>query len=283
MHNSQVLRQITELAYSNPHFLQWYQSQDGFDLTNPDHHAFIPYFRGHAEFMDELDQLTEPLRATINKNRQNSITRKDCFRYLGFAKKWLGCKLPPNLSMLTLDVLRSKVAECFPDGPPKYTNVTYKGVLAILRGLRHSGHKVTLKAKLPVLFAQVVKLVEDWANNYDRLVSAVENYDSVVREAKLNLLSVFGESSKAPKEKKIVNETPTPAPTPVKEKPLTRQLIELEFDQRIEIIEAVLRIIEKEATGSCSDVERESILDSVELSTLARACYKAEKMGNEWM
>lgn len=155
-------------------------------------------YPGITEFVKVLAQFSERLKAItkINTNDKAQVSRKRCFEVLAYAKKWLGHTMPPNLSKLNLEALRSKVQECYPDGVlPKVTHVSYKGVLAILRGLRLAGHKVTLKAKLPQLLAQVVALVLDWESQYDHLVDAEATYTKVVQQAKADLLAVFAPPS----------------------------------------------------------------------------------------
>ena len=163
------------------------------------------------EFKKVLLPITRKLTKIAHSNRKAKkvkagITRKRCFELLAYAKKWLGVPMPPNLSKLNLEALRAKVHECFPDGQfPKVTHLSYKGVLAILRGLRLAGHKVTLRAKLPQLLAQVVALVDNWEDSYDLLASAGETYAKVVDQAKQSLLAVF----KPPTAPVVVPEAPT--------------------------------------------------------------------------
>ena len=146
------------------------------------------------EFREVLAQYTKRLEAIAQVNVKARAVggRKGCFELLRYAKKWLGLEMPPNLSKLNLEALRAKVSECFGGRElPKVTHVSYKGVLAILRGLRLAGHKVNLRAKLPVLLGQVIALIPDWEDQYDRLVDAEATYAQVVQEAKATLLTVF--------------------------------------------------------------------------------------------
>ncbi len=160
-----------------------------------------------SEFREALAPYTKRLAdlSQVNRDKRVKTTRKGCFELLAYAKKWLGVPMPPNLSKLNLKALRAKVSECYPDGQlPKVTHLSYKGVLAILRGLRLAGHKVTLRAKLPQLLAQVVALVDNWEAQYDILASAGETYARVVEQAKQDLLAVF----KPPTVPVVVQETP---------------------------------------------------------------------------
>lgn len=189
------LKEVTKFTPSNPdRHLHAYHLPDDFD----------PLMR---EFKDALRPITTRLEAIakVNRGRRLTSSRKGCFELLAYAKKWLGVPMPPNLSKLNLEALRAKVQECFPDGQfPQVTHISYKGVLAILRGLRLAGHKVTLRAKLPQLLAQVVALVDNWEAQYDILASAGETYAMVVEQAKQDLLAVF----KPPTVPVVVQETP---------------------------------------------------------------------------
>lgn len=173
------------------------ESEVGFILTNWDTHAFINQlddlkYGWLAEFKVALAPLTERGRALGQKNRKRAtMTRKLAFKYLAYAKKWLGYEMPANLSKLNKEALSAKVRECFPDNLPTLVDVTYKGVLAILRGLREQGHSVTLRAKLPQLLGQVRSLVPEWESNYYTLVKAVELYQETLESAKTTLTSAF--------------------------------------------------------------------------------------------
>ena len=182
MNQAEILNAVADLRWSNPHFSQWYKAQSAVSLSNPETHHLIPAdIRGIAEFKAQLAPLTDALRGLVSKNKQADLTRSTCFKYLAYAKKWLGFAMPPNLSKLSLAALRQRVSECYPDKLPKLVPVTYEGVMTILRGLRKAGHKVTLRAKLPKLLAQVTALVKDWENNYKHLVEIVRVHEETAK------------------------------------------------------------------------------------------------------
>ena len=182
MNQTEILNAVADLHWSNPHFSLWYKAQSAVNLSNPETHHLIPDdIKGIADFKAELAPLTEALRGLVSKNKLADLNRSTCFKYLAYAKKWLGFAMPPNLSKLSLVALRQRVSECFQGKLPKLVPVTYEGVMTILRGLRKAGHKVTLRAKLPKLLAQVVALVKDWETNYRQLVDTVKEHEEIAK------------------------------------------------------------------------------------------------------
>lgn len=195
---NQLLEQICDLQADYPDFHLWIRNDSPFefDIYNPLSYSLIPSdIPGYSEIMGRLGKLAKPLGELNRENKRGKLTRNECFKYIQYARKWLGAfGLPGNLAKLKLSELREVVDDLYKgDLPALTTEVTYKGVLSVLRGLRIQGYKVTLRAKLPQLLDQVKRFVPDWDMHYQRLVEVVDTFDKVVHQALDTLHQAFKE------------------------------------------------------------------------------------------